>query len=60
MSYKRRKQKGKREEDLKDLPEEIVPTHSVSKEELDAFYGEGNQKAMPSETYKLVRYELAS
>ena len=59
-SYRRRKQKGKREEDLKDLPEEIIPTHSVAKEELDAFYGEGNWKAMPSETYKRVRYEPAS
>lgn len=59
-SYRRKKQKGKREEDLKDLPEEIIPTHSVSKEELDAFYGEGNWKAMPSETYKRVRYEPAS
>lgn len=59
-SYRRKKQKGKREEDLKDLPEEIIPTHSVSKEELDAFYGEGNWKAMPSEIYKRVRYEPAS
>lgn len=59
-SYRRKKQKGKREEDLKDLPEEIIPTHSVSREELDAFYGEGNWKAMPSETYKRVRYEPAS
>lgn len=59
-AYRRRKPKGKREEDLKGLPEEIVPTHSVSKEELDAFYGPGNWKAMPSETYKRVRYEPAS
>lgn len=60
QAYKRKKQKGKREEGLKDLPEEIIPTHSVSKEELDAFYGEGNWKAMEPETYKRVRYEPAS
>ena len=60
ISYARKKQKGKREEDLKGLPEEIVPTHSVSREELDAFFGVGNWKAMPSETYKRVRYEPAS
>ena len=48
---KKKKSKGKREADLKDFPEEIIPTHSVSTEELDAFYGKGNWKRMPDETY---------
>ena len=60
QAYKRKKQKGKRDEDLKDLPEEIIPTHAVSEEELNAFFGEGNWKAMPSEKYKRLRYEPAS
>ncbi len=58
-SYKRKKQKGKREADLADFPVESHP-HPVSKEELDEFFGEGNWKAMPSETYKRLRYEPAS
>ncbi len=60
QAYKRKKQKGKLEEDLKNLPEEIIPTHAVSEEELNAFYGEGNWKAMPSEQFKRLRYEPAS
>lgn len=57
---KKKKSKGKRESDLKDFPEEIIPTHSVSKEELDAFYGEGNWKRMPDEVYKRLRHEPES
>ena len=59
QAYKRRKQKGKRDSDLAGFPEENI-LHSVSAEELDAFYGKGNWKAMPSETYKRLRYEPAS
>lgn len=57
---KKKKSKGKREADLKDFPEEIIPTHCVSKEELDAFYGEGNWKRMPDEIYKRLRHEPES
>ena len=57
---KRKKAKGQREEDLKDFPEDIIPTHTVSKETLDAFYGEGNWRQMPSETYKRLRHEPES
>ena len=57
---KKKKSKGKREADLKDFPEEIIPTHSVSTEELDAFYGKGNWKRMPDETYKRLRHEPES
>ena len=58
-SYKRRKQKGKRDEDLEGFPEE-EHMHAVTKEELDKFYGEGNWRPMPPETFKRLRYEPAS
>lgn len=54
------KKKGKRDLDLKDFPVEILPPHHVSKEELDAFYGNGYWRQMPSETYKKLRYGPAS
>ena len=57
---KKKKSRGKREADLKDFPEDVIPTHTVSKEVLDAFYGEGNWKQMPSETYKRLRHEPES
>lgn len=57
---KKKKAKGHREEDLKDFPEDIIPTHTVSREALDAFYGEGNWRQMPSETYKRLRHEPES
>lgn len=57
---KKKKAKGQREEDLKDFPEEIIPAHTVSREALDAFYGAGNWRQMPSETYKRLRYEPES
>ena len=57
---KKKKSRGQREEDFKDFPEDVIPPHTVSKEELDAFYGEGNWKQMPSETYKRLRHEPES
>lgn len=58
-SYKRKKQKGKREEDLKNFPEE-AHNHPVSEEELNEFFGAGNWRAMEPDTYKRLRYEPAS
>ena len=55
-----KKKKGQRNLDLKDFPEEIIPPYSVSKEQLDAFYGEGNWRRMPDETYKRLRHEPES
>lgn len=55
-----RKKKGQRNLDLKDFPEEIFPPYSVSREQLDAFYGEGNWRRMPDETYKRLRHEPES
>ena len=60
QAYKRKKQKGKRDANLEGLPVEVIPPYAVAKEELDAFFGEGNWKAMPSEKYKRLRYEPAS
>ena len=59
QSYRRRRPKGKREEDLKGFPEESHH-HTCTKEELDAFYGEGNWRAREPEVYKRLRYEPAS
>ena len=57
--HTRRKPKGKRDADLEGLPTEEY-THPVSEEELNAFFGEGNWRQMPSETSKRLRYEPAS
>ena len=57
---RRKKAKGQRETDLKEFPEEILPPYCVSEEELDAFYGKGNWKRMPDETYKRLRHEPES
>ena len=54
------KKKGQRDINLKDFPEEILPPHSVPEEQLDAFYGEGNWRRMPDETYKRLRHEPES
>lgn len=47
---KKKKQPGRREEDLKDFPQEETP-HYISKNKLDAFYGAGNWKQMADEHY---------
>ena len=59
-AYKRKKQKGKRETDLSAFPENEPVIHGITKEELDSFFGEGNWKEMPTETFKKLRYEPAS
>ena len=51
ITVKRQKKKGQREINLKNFPEEIIPTHGVTKEELDSFCGEGNWRRMPDETW---------
>ena len=56
---KPKRRKGQRAEDLKDLPVEQHP-HKVPKEQLDSFFGPGNWKKMPDETYDRLRYEPAS
>lgn len=57
---RKKKTKGQREMDLEAFPEEVIPAHTVSEETLDAFYGKGNWKRMPDETYKRLRHEPES
>ena len=52
------KNRGQREEDLKDLPQEEIP-HDVPTERLNALFGEGNYKSMPDEICWQLRFEPA-
>ncbi|MGF7012487.1 transposase [Lachnospiraceae bacterium PF1-22] len=54
-----KKQKGKRDLDLQDFPEELQE-HDVPMEKLDALFGEGCWRKMTVEEYKRLRYEPAS
>lgn len=56
--HRKPKKKGQREEDLKDFPQEEIP-HDVSRDTLDASFGEGNWKTMPDEIYWQLRFEPA-
>jgi len=56
---RKKKQRGKRDEDLSGFEEEQI-LHSVPLEKLCEMYGEGNYKRMPDESYKRLRYEPAS
>ena len=58
IPFKRRKQKGKREEDLKDLPVEIIP-HTLPEEKLVEIFGADGWKQFPDEIYKRVRVQPA-
>lgn len=55
-----KKNKGQRELNLKDFPEDVIPPYTVKEEELDAFYGKGNWRRLPDETYKRLRHEPES
>lgn len=54
----RRKQAGKRDIDLKDLPVNKI-THKMSDEELVKLFGAGGWKQLPDEIYKRVKVEPA-
>ena len=51
---RKKKQKGKRAEDLKDLPREKYE-HKLTDEQLDAFFGKGCWRRMKPEEYTTVR-----
>ena len=55
---KRKKQPGKREEDLKNLPVEVI-RHSVPNETLEETFGASGWKQLPDEIYKRVRVQPA-
>lgn len=54
------KKKGQRNINLKGFPEEIIPPYRITEEKLDVFYGEGNWRRMPDESYKRLRHEPES
>lgn len=58
IPVRRRKQKGKREEDLKELPVEIIP-HTLPEEKLAELFGGDGWKQLPDEIYKRVRVQPA-
>ena len=58
IQVRRRKRKGKREEDLKDLPVEVV-SHTLSEEKLRELFGDNGWKQLPDEVYKRVRVQPA-
>lgn len=53
-----RKKKGKCEEDLKDLPVEVIP-HTLPEEKLQEIFGVAGWKRLPDEVYKRVRVQPA-
>ena len=55
---KRKKQSGKREEDLKNLPVEVI-RHSIPDEMLEETFGISGWKQLPDEVYKRVRVQPA-
>lgn len=58
VMVKRKKKKGKREEDLSRLPVVPIP-HELSEEELIELFGENGWKTLPDETFLRVRVEPA-
>lgn len=58
IPVRRGKQKGKREEDLKGLPVEII-SHTLPEEKLAEIFGGDGWKQLPDEIYKRVRVQPA-
>ena len=59
IQVSRRKRKGKREEDLKDLPVEVIP-HTLSDEKLQELFGPDGWKQLPDEVYADCRAKRTS
>ena len=55
---RRKKQKGKRKEDLSRLPKRIE-NHELNKEQLKEIFGENGWKRLPDEVYSRVEYQPA-
>ena len=55
---RRKKQKGKRKEDLSRLPRRIQ-NHELTREQLTAIFGENGWKRLPDEVYHRVEYQPA-
>ena len=54
----RKKQKGKRQQDLSRLPKRIE-NHELTKEQLKEIFGENGWKRLPDEVYSRVEYQPA-
>lgn len=57
--YRRKKHKGKREEDLHHIETEAVP-HELSEDQLTEFFGKDGWKRLPDEVYKRLTFTPAS
>lgn len=57
ITYRRKKSKGKRELDLKDLPVETI-SHELTGEQLHKIFGD-KWKTLPDEVYQRLAYEPA-
>ncbi len=57
-AYKRKKVKGKREEDLKNLPVKVIE-HMLTNEELQATFGD-KWRRLPDEVYKRLNFHPAT
>lgn len=58
IQVRQRKQNGKREADLKDLPVEVIP-YTLSEEKLRELFGDNGWKRLSDEVYKRVRVKPA-
>ena len=58
ITYKRRKQSGKREEDLAGFPTTVV-RHELPEEELTELFGENGWKRLPDQVYKKLEMHPA-
>lgn len=57
--YRRSRRKGQREEQLKDLPREIV-RHDLTEAQLLAYFPDGKWKQLPDQTYERLEFHPAS
>lgn len=56
---RRKKRKGKRENDLKDIPVTVIE-HEMSEKDLEAAFPDGKYKRLPDEVYKRLEFHPAS
>ena len=57
--HRKKKQKGKREDDLKGIPVTVVQ-HEMTQDELKAAFPDGKYKRLPDEVYKRLEFHPAS
>lgn len=57
--HRKKKQKGKREDNLKGIPVTVVQ-HEMTDDELKAAFPDGKYKRLPDEVYKRLEFHPAS